>query len=400
MRQWLRKYARFFLIVTSVFGASTGVGIWVAIGLVQPQATQHLIRGFVMGWATEWVVFMAEMACITVYYYGWDRLSPEKHLKVGYLYALCSWLTLVVINGILTFMLTSSNWPQTHWMWSGFFNATYWPSLFVRTVIAWALAGVYVFWTGSVIADAELKERVLKFASGWMFPAYVLMPFLALWFFVAIPPLSRDVLHVGVSGTAVGNFSVLTRVVLVTVVATATLGFVVYFGPYRNAKAFSRGMAAGVALLAFTVTGTTEWAREMLRKPFVIREVMYSNGVRVEQVAGYQKDGFLPSSVWPMEFIRQHGDTPLVRGQALFRAQCMACHTTDGYRSMKRLVGNRDLEALRSFTKMLRSQDMKENAYLKFMPPLATSETEAQELALYLNSLNHAQDTNPKTTLP
>src|ERR1035438_4861912 len=38
----LKKHSRFFLVVTGVFGTVSGVGIWFAIGLTQPEATSTL----------------------------------------------------------------------------------------------------------------------------------------------------------------------------------------------------------------------------------------------------------------------------------------------------------------------------------------------------------------------
>ena len=55
---YLKKHARFFILLTVVFGAITGVGIWWTIGLASPLATEVLIRTFVFGWAMEWVFFV------------------------------------------------------------------------------------------------------------------------------------------------------------------------------------------------------------------------------------------------------------------------------------------------------------------------------------------------------
>lgn len=390
MLQWLRKHARFFLVITGVAGVGTGVGIWVAIGLGHPQAVGHLIHGFVLAWAIEWVVFLAEMACITVYYYGWDRLSPRRHLAVGWLYALCSWLTLVFINGIITFMLTpGKGWIESKWMWDGFFNSTYVPSLIMRTLVMWALAGVYAFWTGARIEDLDLKERVLRFAARWVLPAYVLLPLVGGWYYFSIPALSREVMNVGVIGAAAGNFSLVTRVAMLTVMSTATLGILVYFGPFRNPRSFTRSMATAVALLALMATGAAEWAREVARKPYVIRDVMYSSGVRVDQVDQFQREGYLPHSVWAREYAAMKGDTDLAKGEAIFRGQCLACHTREGYRSMKAFMAPRDLDSTRNMMRLLRSRDPKQNIYLRFMPPLAASEPEAEQLAAYLHAMAH-----------
>ena len=82
------------------------MGIWFSIGLANPEATSALIHNFVFAWAIEWVFFMVELSTAAVYYYTWGRVSDELHLKVGWLYAGASFVTLVIINGILTFMLT------------------------------------------------------------------------------------------------------------------------------------------------------------------------------------------------------------------------------------------------------------------------------------------------------
>ena len=114
-RDWLetiRGHSKFFLILTGVFGTVSGVGIWFAIGLAHPEATSTLIHNFVFGWAIEWVFFMIELSTSAVYYYTWGRISNELHLKVGYVYAAASFLTLLIINGILTFMLT----PGESWL--------------------------------------------------------------------------------------------------------------------------------------------------------------------------------------------------------------------------------------------------------------------------------------------
>ena len=44
-----KRHARFFLLVTLVFGSISGVGIWFIISLVNPAATSLLIHNFVFG---------------------------------------------------------------------------------------------------------------------------------------------------------------------------------------------------------------------------------------------------------------------------------------------------------------------------------------------------------------
>ena len=75
----LRGHSKFFLILTGVFGAASGVGIWFAIGLAHPEGTSTLIHNFVFGWAIEWVVFLVELTCAAVYYYTWGRIPEQLH---------------------------------------------------------------------------------------------------------------------------------------------------------------------------------------------------------------------------------------------------------------------------------------------------------------------------------
>ena len=138
---FLRSQSLFFLVLTLVAGALTGVGIWFTISLVTPDATSTLLHVFVWIWATEWVFFLVEIISILVYYYGWDRLEPKDHMRVGWIYAGSAWMSLVLITGILTFMLTPGAWTDTHDLHDAFFNPTFWPSVLLRTGVAVALGG-------------------------------------------------------------------------------------------------------------------------------------------------------------------------------------------------------------------------------------------------------------------
>lgn len=77
--EYLKRHTRFFLLISAVFGAVSGVGIWFTIGLISPQATSVLIRTFVWGWAIEWCFFLIEIAALLLYYYGWNRIDSRTH---------------------------------------------------------------------------------------------------------------------------------------------------------------------------------------------------------------------------------------------------------------------------------------------------------------------------------
>jgi cytochrome bd-type quinol oxidase subunit 1 len=191
--EYTKSHSKFFVLVVLVFGAVSGVGIWWSIALVNPEATATLIHVFVWGWAIEWVFFMVEIAAAFVYYYGWDRLTPRTHLIVGWIYFGAAWISLLVINGILTFMLTPGRWIETQTFSSAYFNPGMLPSLVVRTAACVALAGVYALITSSTVSDTSLREEVIRYAAKWLLAGILVIPFGCLWYVATLPPLAREI---------------------------------------------------------------------------------------------------------------------------------------------------------------------------------------------------------------
>lgn len=397
-REWLeilRGHSKFFLILTGVFGTVSGVGIWFAIGLAHPEATSTLIHNFVFGWAIEWVFFIVELTTIAVYYYTWNRVSDELHLKVAYVYATASVMTLVIINGILTFMLT----PGATWLsiagtgkeasvfWAAFFNPTYWPSLVLRTLVCTSLAGVWALVTCSRLdgnKQPALKENLVRWSAKWLLPTFLLLPLVLGCYLWQIPESQRALLHLGVATIGAGAFTQVTRVVMLIVMASGTIVLLVYFLAWRSPKEFTLSHAVAVMFLALIATASGEYTRETLRKPYVIGQHMYCNGVRKSQVQDYNTKGYLTLSPW----IRQGEgvDTKLAKGEAMFRGQCMACHTKDAYRSMSKLLAGRNRENIGSLLKILH-EAKPDSPYKAFMPPLVGTEDEIKALGDFLATI-------------
>jgi len=392
---WLRQlasYSKFFLILTAVFGTVSGVGIWFAIGLTNPEATSTLIHNFVFGWAMEWVFFLVELTTIAVYYSTWGRIDPKLHLAVGWVYAVASAFTLIIINGILTFMLT----PGDTWLavagtgqeaskfWNAFFNPTYWPSLLLRTCVCCSLAGIWALITASRIdgdKQPELKTSMVQWSVKWLVPSFVAMPFLMIWYYLMVPVSQRALLQLGIDTINAGTFSMVTRMALVIIMTSATIVGVAYFLAYRNPRDFNLSHAMAVLLLALIATATGEYSREMLRKPYVIGQWMYSNGVRVPYVARINQEGYLAHSMW----VWNNSTSSYSRGEAIFRGECGACHTLAGYRPLKSLLAGRDRANIASFITML--HDYKpDSPYRRFMPPMSGTKQDIDDLADYLSA--------------
>ncbi|MGA9671902.1 MAG: cytochrome ubiquinol oxidase subunit I [Terracidiphilus sp.] len=397
--QQLVRHSKFFLLLTAVFGTVSGVGIWFAIGLTHPEATSTLIHNFVFGWAIEWVFFMVELITAAVYYYTWNKIDEKLHLTVGWVYAGASVCTLIIINGILTFMLT----PGDTWIaiagtgheaskfWNAFFNPTYWPSLFLRTCVCISLAGIWALITASRI-DGEkypaLKASKVKWSVMWLVPSFVAMPFLMIWYYMMVPASQQALLALGIDTINSGTFSAVTRMALVIIVTSATIVGVAYYLAYRNPIDFNLSHAIAVLLLALMATGAGEYSREMLRKPYVIGRWMYSNGVRVPSVAHINQQGYLVHSEWVWHAPGDGATTPASsysRGEAIFRGECGSCHTLSGYRPLAQLLAGRDRTNIANFIQMLH-EDKADSPYHRFMPPMVGTQQDIDDLASYLNA--------------
>lgn len=405
---YLKDHSKFFLLLTTVAGAVTGVAIWWAISLVNPDGTHTLIQNYTLGWATEYLFFVAELATIFVYYYTWDKISKEQHLVLARFYAIFSVLTLVIINGILTFMLTPGGWLESEYWGHGFFNPTYWPSLILRLLVMVALAGMYALVTSAMLPkdsekDLDFRTYMLRYSSKWFLPIFFLGPLVGYWFYANIPAPVVESIFAGIQSSGVGNFSIMARALYLSLILSGTILVFVFVGPYLNPRGFSVYNALLFLACGLLVTSIGEWSREMLRKPYVIYNYIYSNGILKKDVARLQEEGFLVNSKWAAKdvklFIANDGklspelladseDMLLRAGETIFRQQCMSCHTMNGYRSIKRLIGERNEAAISGFLTMLRETDAEKNPYLGIMPPLATNQMETKALSKYLASLN------------
>lgn len=142
---YLHDHTWFFILITVVYGAITGVGIWWTIGLASPLATEALIHIFLFGWAIEWVTFVIEIVAAFIFFYYWGRLEARAHQAMGWLYAGAAWISLVIITGITAFMLHSGGWPAQGGFWRAFLNPQTLPQILARTGGSLLLAALYFY---------------------------------------------------------------------------------------------------------------------------------------------------------------------------------------------------------------------------------------------------------------
>lgn len=375
---FVKDHARFFLLVTMVFGSITGVGIWFIIALVSPGATSFLIHNFVFGWAAEWVFFTVEIAAAFVYFYTFGKMDSATHLKVGWVYFIAAWMSLLLINGIIGVMLTPGSWAENMDFWAGFFNPSFFPALFFRTFIAVMIASCYGYFSASFVGDDEVRVAMTRFSAKWALFALAAAIPSGLWYLSVLPdqaygliagksPTIAAILPWGAGGTAV----------FLAIMLGAGISF-----PSFNLKP----VALLAMVSALVIMGSFEWTREAARRPYVINEVMYSNGIFKKDIDSLNRDGFLQSAVWTQHKEITEGNQRSA-GEELFVYQCYACHTVNG-------KNNDIVEATKSMSyRAMTSYIQKIHDVRYFMPPFAGTEAESKALASYIVGSLHGKET-------
>ena len=318
---YTRRHTRFFMLLTMVFGGLTGVGIWFTISVLNPTATSTLIHTFVFGWATEWVCFLAEIVALFIYYYTFERMRPQDHLRIGWLYFIFAWLSLFLINGIIDFMLTPGGWLASGSFWDGFFNPTMWPALFFRTALALTLAGVFGLLTATFTAEPEAREALIRHGVRWLvLPLVLLVPF-AYWYFAVLPAeVQERILRRS------PEILPLVRTLLLLAPILAAFGLAMLL---RLPAGLDRAMAVALLIAGLMTTGAFEWIREAGRRPFVIYDHTYANAIAKSAREQIGRDGILATARW-VAHRRPDGDTVLAAGREIFRLECASCHSVGG----------------------------------------------------------------------
>jgi len=369
MLDFVQRHTRFFLLVTMVVGALTGVGIWLVISVLHPSGTSILIHAFVFGWATEWVFFIIEIVSLLVYYFTFQKMKPRDHIVVGWIYFVAAWLSLVIIAGIVSFMLTPGTWPETGGFWDGFLNPSYPPSLVFRTAFALILAGVYGLITSSSIQDAGLRQKMVRYCVRWLTLPFLLLLPSGYWYLETVPEQAKDLI-MGSSpemGLFTGAFLWITPILIL-------LGL---FCALKLKAPAQKALAYGLLVVAFLYMGSFEMIREAGRRPFIIHGHMYSNSILSTSLQETRQNGVLRTAKW-VEHRDILSSDPKRAGRDLFRLMCLSCHSMGGFRN----------EILMRVSEMTHDdllnimETMGEDR--GFMPPFPGNKGEGKALSAYL----------------
>jgi mono/diheme cytochrome c family protein len=358
----VKGFTRFFLLLTMVAGGMTGVGIWFTIALVQPAGTSALIHQFVFGWATEWVFFVVEIVALLFYHYLWDRLEARVHLAIGWIYAAAAWLSLAVIDGILSFMLTPGRWLATGAFWDGFLNPGYLPSLVFRTAVALMIAGLFGLISALRARDRALRRFLARYASAWIVLPMLLLLASGWWYFSVSAAELKGELFKGF--WFIGGYR---AALLYLSIALFAGGLALLI---RLPGALSPAVVGVLIAVGLVWMGSFEFLREIARKPWVVRGYMYSNSVLARDLPRIESEGWLKGAVWARKLSKPEA------GEDMMAAQCLPCHTVGGRRDLAVRTASLDVQGLQ--------EQLEAQGASGYMPPFAGDARDREILANYI----------------
>lgn len=402
--KYLRSHAWFFILVTLVYSSLLGVGIWWTIGLTSPLATEDLIQIFVLAWAMEYVSFIVEIVSAFVFFYYWGKLAEKTHVQMVWIYAGAAFTSLVIITAITAFQLNTGGWTENQGLWRALFNPQAIPQILSRTGGSLLLGALYFFLHASfkIQNNNRLRDRVGKESAKWAMFGSLLTILGGIGWYVFLPSSAQS---------ALVGAAVLNLLMFIIFVLTALTAVFMYFGPYRNPAWLTPGFALLFFGIGHAATGTGEFIREAVRKPYIVYGRVLGSQIRPHEIRTLRTEGYLNGGVWTRAYIREKhpevmtGDRideakllslPVSQrrdiGKTVFQYHCGDCHSEEGFSSVAQLCRGWNRELVHySVTHLDRVHF--------FMPPWSGSEGEAQAVTDYIMSIRHPYPSSLEETL-
>ncbi|TLD69173.1 cytochrome c [Phragmitibacter flavus] len=380
-------------IVTTTVGALTGVGIWVSTSVFAPFAIGSLLRVFFWGWFAEWLVFITEVSLIMWWFLSWKSAKTDaqkkKHIKIGLALSIMSWFTMALIVAVLGFMMKPGEWSQTRAFIDAMVNPLYLPQLGFRTFFALMTGAVFVWFCSFYFTKKQpaVRSWLVYRLSHFTLIGMLLTLLFGLWYWQNVPDVMKANSSVALlSQEFMGwydKFSVLLGWTLVSFLLIAV-------GGLSFANLIPRWALLIPSFMGIWLLGHFERAREFMRKPWVIGEYMYSNGVLKDELAFLQSEGILKHAT----YVAHREATPenqIQAGQDVFMIACSRCHSTTGMNGVLEKFATMyghdkpwDDGAMTAFMANMHQTRT-------FMPPFPGNRSEAEALVAYLQDLRQTR---------
>lgn len=387
------KITGIVFIVTTTVGAMTGVGIWLSTSLFAPFAIGSLLRVFFFGWFAEWLVFISEVCLIMWWFLSWKKAdTPEKkrkHIRIGLALAIMSWLTMALIVAVLGFMMNPGDWSQTRAFIDAMTAPLYVPQLAFRTAFAFMTGAVFLWFASFFFTKGkpDAREWIVDRMSHTTLVSLIFVFLFGTWYWSQVPEAMKAHSAVALLSQSFSGWHGQFKSLLGwTLVAFAAISI----GGITFPRAIPRVALLIPTFMGIWLLGHFERTREFLRKPWVLADYMYSNGVRKEELAFLQHEGMLKHAT----FVAHREVTDENRasaGQDVFMMACSRCHSTTGLNGV-----------IEKFTAMYGDKPWDDAAMVSFlgtmhqtstfMPPFPGTTAEKEALVAYIQKLRETRE--------
>jgi hypothetical protein len=365
-RAFLDGFFRVLVLVSFVLGAVTGVAMWFTTIQISPRTIGLMVDQFHWVWATEWTFFCLEVAAGYAFYRCGRRLDDRRRMILLVLYSVAAWFSLFWINGILSWQLTPGSWIDSGSVWGGFFNASFFPSLLYRTATSMVIAGLAACVVVNAMGDLDLEVRrkLIRRCAHFMTPI-VAMPLLGAWFFAVMPADSQR----WIAGGSVA----MTMFLNIAIGASVLIGGYAMLGLLRQRLYINGATATLLLVLAFGASAGGEFVREGVRKPYTVRQTLYSNSIERDEVAQLREMGSVTHDPYPLRDAGAYPNDQVRLGMKVYRFQCSVCHTISGTNGLTHLAGTWTTDQKRMMIAKLQFTK-------PFMPPFSGTPIELEAL--------------------
>jgi cytochrome bd ubiquinol oxidase subunit I len=160
-RQVAKRWSKVMLILFAV-GVVTGTILSFELGLLWPEFMASFGDVFGVAFALEGISFFVEAIFIAIYVYGWDRLSPKTHFRMGIPIVITGFtgsLMVIAVNGWMNqptgFTLRGGEVVDAE-PFAALFNSNLWHELIHMYLAGFIVSGFIV---AGVYAFARLRGR-------------------------------------------------------------------------------------------------------------------------------------------------------------------------------------------------------------------------------------------------
>jgi hypothetical protein len=232
-----------------------------------------------------------------------------------------------------------------------------------------ALTGCIVINTMNL--DRNEKTVLIGRAAHFLLPMLA-MPVVGFWFLMMIPDDSRQ--------WVLGGSIAMTMFLNIAIGASALIAAYALVGIYLQRLYINGATATLLLALAFGASAGGEFVREGVRKPYTIRQTLFSNSITPGKVAYFREHGSVAGDPYPLLNPSRYPNPQVRLGAQVFRFQCSICHTESGVNGLTHLAGSWTLDQRRLNIAQLQQTK-------SFMPPFAGPASEVEAVVQWLGWL-------------